>query len=172
MSVSPLQLSQYFVEELSLQINPDYLPGPEPQFGDVQVAPNGPEHRTDGQKVLHLVVELRPAEDHWKSFPYMVKIAARGAFLLDGSLEQEEADRLLLFNGSAILLGLMRAQVAQATALCEYGAVWIPTLNLVDLFSSQKDDSTPGELSVDAAHVVVATPKRKARATAKTELQE
>ena len=85
--------------------------------------------------------------------PYDFRVRGRAFFHLSGNLEPDQAASLVVLNGSAILLGLLRAQVAQVTAQGPHGAFLIPPLNLVEAFAESVESappSSPAEIAGDA----------------------
>ncbi|MCE5253041.1 MAG: hypothetical protein LLG45_02340 [Actinomycetia bacterium] len=129
---SPLQLDQYTIEAFSFKTNAEFDEAKKGE-GILSVFPELLVHKTDERKVLlRLRVRYRPDPSNPDSVPYDVDVSGEGFFsLAESELSPEEERHLLLFNGSAILYGLLRAQIAQATALGPHGPMLLPVANLV-----------------------------------------
>jgi len=81
-----------------------------------------------------LDVKFKPAATG--AAPYKGRIVGRGFFRITEELDEAAIARYVLLNGSAILLGLLRAHVAQTTALGRWGQFLIPPVNLVEAFQN------------------------------------
>jgi preprotein translocase subunit SecB len=65
----------------------------------------------------------------------------RAYFHVSDELEESEVARYILFNGSAILLGLLRAQVSQVTALGRWGTFLLPPVDIVQALANSAGDT-------------------------------
>lgn len=129
---SPLQLEKYLIEALSFKTNPSYDVAKTGK-GVLKIDPDL-LFRDEGDRrvLLKLRVRYRPSPDDSMAVPYQVDVLGEAFFSLSASeLSVEEEQRLALFNGSAILYGLLRGYVAQATALAPNGPLILPVANLV-----------------------------------------
>jgi len=130
-----LQLDAYRIDSLRIEANPDF-DRRDVFTGTIDVDPEHLRH-TEKEDVhqLRLTVSFGRAEDEPVGTPYTGEIVGRAFFhLADSELDESEKARLIIVNGSAILYGLLRGQVAQVTALSHYGAFLLPPVNLVESF--------------------------------------
>ena len=134
-SKSPLQLDDYVIEEFSFRANQVY-DSSKPGSGKLDIEPDLRFHKTDKNKfLLSLCVRYRPDRSDPGGTPYYVKISGKAFLSLAGDMSTEEHQRLVLFNGSAILYGLLRGHVAQFTALGPNGPLLLPVANLVPVLT-------------------------------------
>lgn len=128
---SPLQLDAFVVNSLRFRANPGYKPG-ESGGGRVDVEPEVLRHKSEPHKhALRLAVRYRSDAQDLGSAPYDVAIEGTGFFSVTEEVPDDEALELIVYNGSAMLYGLLRGQIAQATAFAPYGPLLLPTVNLV-----------------------------------------
>jgi preprotein translocase subunit SecB len=135
MSASPLQLESYQIDRLSVEAVEEHDGS---QSGVLEIAVDPTTlHRKDDPCAHQIVldVKFRPAEIG--SAPYAGRIVGRAFFHVSEELDEQAAQNYVLFNGSAILFGLLRAQVAQVTALGPWGTLLLPSVNLVEMFSAK-----------------------------------
>jgi len=156
---TPLQLSGYCIDRLKVEANPTF-DGRQERNVAITVGPRAARHATDPSKhQIELSVTFGRVKGDPKGAPYVGAIGARAFFTLDASdLTESEQARLVLLNGSAILLGLLRAQVAQVTALSSYGVFLLPPVNLVEAFRAQVEAA-----EADIALSEGTAPPKKAR---------
>ena len=133
---SPLQLDTYLIDEITVKANPAFDPSVEEFEGKIAVAPQHLILKEDGNyHQLVLAVSYIPREDDETKLPYVVEITGRGFYRFEGSdMTADDQRQMLVLNGSSILYGLLRAEVAHVTALGRYGTMLLPTVNLVEAF--------------------------------------
>ena len=143
METSPLQLDAYFIDEITAKVNTAFDPTTQEYLGQLTVSPQHLIRTDDGDHhQLVLTVTYLPQEGSEASLPYYVEITARGFYHWEGAdLDDDQRNRMLALNGSSILYGLMRAEVAQVTALGQHGTMLLPTVNLLEAFAAQEGDS-------------------------------
>ncbi|MDR1358551.1 MAG: protein-export chaperone SecB [Coriobacteriales bacterium] len=90
--------------------------------------------------LVRLDVSFEPIEDN--SAPYRGSVSGQALFSFP-DMEEEERDIYLMYNGTSILYGLLRAQVVQVTAQCKDGKMLLPAFDFINYFSGQ--DSPDGE---------------------------
>jgi preprotein translocase subunit SecB len=162
LSSSGLRLEDYYIEALKVRANDafdrkagriEYDIVPKAQFFTLKDNPN--RHQ------LFLALDTKGKPGKPRLNPYQIHISARAFFETDDGLPQEDKDRLILLNGSAILVGLLRAHIAQVTALSRYSTLLLEPINLVEAL---KPKDSVDELPEVAQ--TVATGKRRTRPTA------
>jgi preprotein translocase subunit SecB len=133
MMETPLQLEGFHIKRLSVSENPAYVDRLEFE-GNLTIEPEVMVHKSDANRfVLVLRIGWHPNGGAEDRLPYDVDVEGEAFFRLEEqrNLDEKPTDRSLLLNGSAILFGLLRAQVAQITALGANGMVLLPPVNLV-----------------------------------------
>ena len=128
----PLLLDAYYVDRLALDVVEDYDDDAAEQHWEIDVRPQHLTNTEDplAQQVV-LSVRFEPAEG--SSAPYRGEIAGRAFFRVCDE-EPDKASSLVRFNGSSILFGLLRGQVAQLTAFARWSTFLMPPVNLVEAF--------------------------------------
>jgi hypothetical protein len=130
---SPLHLEGFVVDSLIVKTNPDYDDKLD-HAGSLRVAPDLLMHKTEeGRLLLRMRVRFDADPERPRALPYRVDVTGEAYFCVEPA-DTEGADgfRLVVYNGSAILFGLLRGQVMQATALGSHGTLILPVANLVD----------------------------------------
>lgn len=143
---SPLQLDAYLIDELNVAVNVEFDADSDME-ADVQLIPKhlvSSEH--PGLHQLVLDVRFAGPDGNANAYPYRGRIVGRGMFHIDDEqMPEDEASKLILVNGSAILLGLLRGHVSQVTALGLHGPLLLPAMNIVqaweDAASADHDDA-------------------------------
>ena len=139
MATTPLQLNAYIVDVLEVEALLDFDQTHEVIGLNMDVKPQHLICDTDpSAHQLLLEVPFEPTEAG--SAPYRGRIVGRGFFSISEELDVEQTAQYIIGNGSAILLGLLRAQVAQVTALGRWGTFLLPPVNLHAAFSALVDD--------------------------------
>jgi preprotein translocase subunit SecB len=134
MNAQHLQLESYLIDRLSIEALETY----DDSKGrlDIRVDPTVFRHKDDElARQLLIDVKFGPAEAG--SAPYSGRVVGRAFFRLAEGLDEKTSEQYVLFNGSAILYGLLRAQVCQVTALGPWGTLLLPPVNLVEMFSTK-----------------------------------
>ncbi|MHB1345706.1 MAG: hypothetical protein ACYCX3_15345 [Thermoleophilia bacterium] len=136
MNASPLQLEDYFIEELSMQVNHAFDEETDMLDGDISVEPQHLVRSDDtGHHQVAMTVAYAPREGAEEKLPYSIRVSGRAFFRLDDSgLTKAERGKTVILNGSSILFGLLRAEVAHVTSLGRWGRILLPTVNLIDAF--------------------------------------
>jgi preprotein translocase subunit SecB len=136
--ISPLRLDGYRIDRLTVQANADFDRRDE-STGTIDVTPQHFRHKEEENvHQLELTVVFGALDGDAAGAPYLGEIVGRAFFHLQGESQDEEANaRLVLLNGSAILYGLLRGQIAQVTALSHHGAFLLPPVNLVETFRAK-----------------------------------
>ncbi len=141
--ISPLQLNNYFVKELSCRSNQAYDPLAKDSLNEGQIhctvelgtAQSVPDHYMVALVIVVEPSEIRPALD-----AYHIKIRIEGFFNFkpEANVSQPQKDKLVQLNGCSILMGLARGLVAQATGVGEFGKYLLPAVNFVDILKAQE----------------------------------
>jgi len=150
---TPLQLDGYIID--TLLVEPNVRFDPENEGEQAEPTASARHLLKEGDAFSHqlvLRVEIEPGEED-VSTPYRIAVIGRAFFTLGETDQDEEAQaRLVVLNGSAILLGMLRSQVAQVTALGRWGTFLIPAINLVEALKNgheAADETEPAERAED-----------------------
>jgi preprotein translocase subunit SecB len=133
-TTAPLRLDVFLIDRLEVVA----IAGFRRKRGDIDVEIDvQPQYlrKIDDDRHHQIVLDVRFKPAKANSAPYKGRIVGRGLFTITERLDEADVARYVLHNGSAILLGLLRAQVAQTTALARWGQFLIPPINLVDTFA-------------------------------------
>jgi len=133
----PLELQDYWIEELIIQANPEYVE----QKGSPKILPEIDFHiaKTPRQKkfLICMTIGIQPGEDAKLSAPYRIVVTLSGHYRFRKETDEQTIKRMLAPNGLAILYGIARATVAQATACGRHGKFLLPTVDLVEIIHSK-----------------------------------
>lgn len=141
---TPLQLDAYCIDRFEVTALSGFKAG----RGAVEVEVDvDPQHLTkvDDPYSHQVVLDVRFKPATSGSAPYKGRIIGRGFFRITEELDEDAVARYVLVNGSAILLGLLRAHVAQTTALARWGQFLIPPVNLIEAFKNKAAPSGEDE---------------------------
>lgn len=148
---TPLQLDGYIID--TLLVEPNLRFDPENEGDQAEPSASARHLLKEGDASSHqlvLRVEIEPNEDD-ATTPYRIAVIGRAFFTLgETDLDEEGQARLVLLNGSAILLGMLRSQVAQVTALGRWGMFLIPAVNLVEALKNGHDIDGVTEATTEA----------------------
>ncbi len=119
-----------------------------------------------GAGALQFVIELsvaaearpRAARQAWLT----VQITLKGLFSLPNDTPEEDVQALVPLNGLAILYGIARGMVAQATGPTLHGALWLPAVSFVDLIGEQAQQAEHEAAKARKASVRKTTPRKSA----------
>ena len=149
---TPLLLDNYFVEEFHVETNRDYRRG-EKADNVLRVGVEEARERRgkDGTQPVSVRLSIKTNEkaNEFKHAQYRVSLVLHGRFRIVPGASKELVEGLIALNAPAILYGLARGHVAQATAVCPWGRTLLPAVNFIDLEQEKR------------------TPKKKTRKKAK-----
>jgi preprotein translocase subunit SecB len=135
-----LNIDEYFVEEVRVRTNPDYVePGQEQRAGQIKVALSMKKKGAEPEFMISMKLEVNKARRAFEASPYYVFLDITGYFSFHQGTEQDTMDKMIGFNGPAVLYGVARGIVAQITANCRNGKFILPTVNFVELLKQQEE---------------------------------
>lgn len=145
--LSPMQLNNYFVEELGFKQNAAFDPSPiERNAGLINCTLNiGRAIQAEEHFQLEMTISVEPSLTPPALDPYTISIKLIGLFSFpsEPKLSFDQMDKLVSLNGSSILLGLARGLVAQATGVGQFGKYLLPPINLVEMWENKKRNELP-----------------------------
>lgn len=160
------QLDRYIIEAVSVQINDAYDASISEHIGDISSTIRNARSTRHAQKArVTLEINIHPTEGKEKNFyPYNVKIKGTAFFTFAEEYPEDQYNKALSLNGVSILYGLLRAQVAQITAMSTHGQFLLPTFNFVELQQSKlgsKDLETKPKTSKPRTKKIAQSPPER-----------
>lgn len=76
---------------------------------------------------------FRITNETGKKCPYLIEFIASGLFEVVGNVPVAERETFVAVNGTTLLFGVMREQIASITARGLNGMLFLPTVNFLDL---------------------------------------
>lgn len=132
-----LQPLRFWVEDLSILSNRDYVPSVAIESPPaIQINLSLDEGiNAQGIPLFRCLIQAETTPGHPESaIPYVIAITAVGIFAFHpGHAEDRESMRsAVAFNGSAMLYGFIRDTVLHQTGIGAHGPFMLPAVNLVD----------------------------------------
>ena len=135
MKLAPLQLTDYFLTDLSLQANPSYeSSGPRADAIDaLQVTPAYTQTGEDKEKGTEWLVTLEISQTipEGANLPYAFSLRIQGTVLASPHLTGARLQRAIHANGPTMLFGAAREIIRAATGRGPWPAVIIPSTNFL-----------------------------------------
>lgn len=155
-----LRLEAFWIESLELKAEQGWQ-APE---GPVEIALMGDSEYAFAPEERKVLIRLsfQSELDDAKRLPYRFQATVAGRFSLAEDVPEDQRDRMVYINGTAILYGIARGALATVTALGPYGPVHLPTINFVDLL-----DRRPGRKKPPTAGGKRAATRRGAKTSPK-----
>ena len=135
MKLAPLQLSDYFLTDLTLQANPDF--DSSKPAGDcvetLQVSPHYSQTSDKGEQGTEWFVSLEISQTipEGGNLPYAFSLRIQGTVLATPHLSGVKLQRAMHANGPAMLFGAAREIIRAATGRGPWNAVIIPSTNFL-----------------------------------------
>jgi len=126
-----LNIDEYFIEELHVKVNPKYKKSKETK-GEIKTSVSIKRKGKEPVFMIQMSIQLNKTEKAFSSAPYYVFLILTGFFSFVTGTDQEIINKMIGLNGPAILYGVARGAVAQATANCIHGKLMLPTVNFVE----------------------------------------
>jgi hypothetical protein len=158
-----LQLERFRLQSLHIEYNEEWLSREtvgSDRMDDYSVTPDFQvlERTDDGgdpcgveEILVAFSIHCEPASDDTPTRFSLIHIEIWGLFSLSEETPPEHVDRLKLLNSVAILHGIARGQVIQATGSCVDGPFMLPSVNYVA--SSQDTSDEDADVEEPACHV-------------------
>lgn len=144
--ISPLQLNNYFIKELSYRSNPAYRPEPTVRTeGQIQCTVElGKHSNVPDYFMVALSISVEPSPVVPALDPYHINLRIEGHFNFspESNIPPSEKERMISLNGCSILMGLARGLVAQATGVSEFGKYLLPAVNFLEIFKTAEQGTT------------------------------
>ena len=134
------RLDHYQIENVAVAQYAGFVASMTAHTGDISASINIAPNKKDASKYrLTLEIQVKPTPKNERAFfPYLIAIKGHAFFTFKDPCPPAESENTLRLNGSAILYGLLRAQIAQITALSVRGLFLLPAMNFVELAKMQQ----------------------------------
>jgi len=173
MKLAPLQLTDYFLTDLTLQANPGFEPGKpvDDCIESLHVTPQVAlaKDLTDKGSEWQVSLEIAQATPVGKNLPYAFSLRIQGTVCASPHLSGVTLQRAVHANGPAMLFGAAREIIRAATGRGPWSAVIIPSTNfLADLPPLEAPAKASGEAPAPAKKATAKkTPAKKTAAKPK-----
>lgn len=134
---SLLKISDYFVEELRVKANGAYK-GTSAEEDALETSVGIKRKGKEPHFMIQMKVKLNNKKVDFDNARYYVYLEISGFFSFAEGTDEEAIRKMIGLNGPAILYGVARGVVAQATANCRYGKFVLPAMNFVKAQSKQQ----------------------------------
>lgn len=134
-----IQFSGYIFEELSFLYN-GLVDGRESadNVGPIQTIFQvgiGRETEDESNPKRYVKISCYVNKDHTSNPPFSISAVMRGEFVINPSVSDEEAKKLLEVNGVAVMFPFLRASIANLTTASGVSAMVLPLINISKLMS-------------------------------------
>lgn len=144
MGLSPLQLINYFFDEIAIKANADYNENLDGELKGFNVTFEAGENKND--PLLRRFI-LKIGQKNEPEQPYELKISIIGIFRVDSGFAArktvEELERLLNTNCPSMLYSAARETVATLTGRGPYKTYILPSVSFADFQTEKKKKSPP-----------------------------
>ena len=136
---SQFKFNGFEVLDISYSLNRDYRS----ENKDYEITPHfniriGQNIEHDNIRVVFLECSITSNEK--KPIPMDITVAIEGQFDISEIDETEKIDRFLKYNGVAILMPYLRAQIAQVIALTGKNPINLPLININKLYIGAEEE--------------------------------
>lgn len=156
MNPSPpsLKIDQYFVDEVHIRVNPQYREPKKASHEAKLTALIGIKRRGKlPEFMINIEVEVNKSEADFRVNPYYIFLKITGFFSFTEGTDEQTIERMIPLNGPAILYGIARGVVAQATGSSIHDKFILPTVNFVEVTKRQaKKKTVKGKSVKTTAH--------------------
>ena len=134
--LAPMQLDNYFVEELSFTSSPELSKAKRKPTEGMSIAFDIRRKGKEPIFLLSMFIKL-PDVGLPKKNMYNILLKIHGFFSFKPDIDEKTIERMISFNGLAILYGVARGVVAQVTANGPHGKYILPAVDFVAVIKSQ-----------------------------------
>jgi preprotein translocase subunit SecB len=144
MQPARMQLENYFVEDLSFQVQQNYKFDPQnpPKLEptDLEIEVRLGDVKNDAfRKICHLVVTLKEALEN--PVPYSFRLVMVGFFKMDAACDEKEIEILLKNTAPSILFTAGREILMMVTGRARFQSLMLPTMAFFPKLSSNELES-------------------------------
>ncbi len=138
---SPIQLVDHKIYRINLDTRQVSGENSELKFSHAISSERNPDH--PNLWLVRLDVQIKPAAKA-EAAPYLGEVAMIGIFRLDPEFPEEQAERMVYFNGGSILYGAVRELICSITSRGIHGPILLPTVN-ADSFVPESEEHAAQE---------------------------
>lgn len=139
LSPPPLDIWQYFVEELALRALAEHE-SDRGHSGSVGV--DFEVQRNEKNPIEYrIIMRIKLAESGYvpeENPPYSLALTISGYFRFEAGTDEPTMKRMLHVNGTSILYGIARGLVGQATGASVHGQFVLPTVNFIQILEARE----------------------------------
>lgn len=128
-----LRIDQYFVDELRVKVNPKFRESKETPESKLTASLSIKRKGSLPEFMIVIELEVNGAAEDFHVNPYYVFLKITGYFSFIEGTGEPVIERMIALNGPAILYGIARGIVAQATGNCVHDKFILPTVNFVEV---------------------------------------
>jgi preprotein translocase subunit SecB len=128
---SLLNITDFFVDELKVRINHEYKKSGK-EIADVTTSIGIKRKAKEPEFMINMTVELNKSKEAFAKAPYYIYLDIVGFFSFIEGTDEETMSKMIGLNCPAIIYGVARGIVAQATANFRHGKFVLPTVNFVE----------------------------------------
>lgn len=138
-----LDINEYFVDELSVRTNHDFSKKDQ-SSGGIKVDFDIKRNNTNPLEfMIPMTIAVNSDESNFAIAEYQISLKISGFFGFAEGTDEETINRMIGPSGLAILYGVARGVVAQATGNCWHGKFILPAMNFVELLKEKASSATP-----------------------------
>jgi preprotein translocase subunit SecB len=128
----PLNIENYFIDEITVKANPDFDPKRGQTKTGINISSNVGQKKDDDLR-FRVWMDIKAGNVTPEAFnsPYNIHLTLRGFFSFAKGTPKEIVDKMLSINGTSILYGIGRGVVVQITASGPNGKFILPATNLI-----------------------------------------
>jgi preprotein translocase subunit SecB len=131
-----LQLNKFFLDEVTVVAQGDFNYDMGELSVSLEIEPSF-RFREHEDRGLHLVIlQVAFGAEDTSRCPYIGRVKGTGIFTVADGTDEDEAEQLVVFNGTSMVFGMLRGVVEQITAQGRFGAMLLPTVNFVEFFEN------------------------------------
>lgn len=165
----PLDIEDYWIESLELRALDTY-DADEPLVGSVGFGLRYVRIDEPNMWTLHMQLKVNtpppaPEADDDLNAPYYVTLVIAGQFRFSADVPDDVKHRMLVTNAPAMLYGVARGLLGQATSSARHGRMVLPSMNFVELAKSALDRdrqrATPSERTPELKTTKRASRRRR-----------
>lgn len=143
-----LNITDYIVDELTVRGNDNYQKPEREKEGEINIGFTVKRKGKEPLFMLTMTIELNKSKQAFTANPYYVFLKIRGFFEFVKETDEETMQKMIGLNGLAMLYGIARGVVAQATANGAHDKFILPSMNFVELIkNSMAAESEPRKKS-------------------------
>lgn len=166
MILSPLQLTDYWLDSISLRTNREYEPDKpaDLKVDHIHVDVDVQRMNSDepGKNGTFWLVSLKIRQDvpEGKNIPYEFSLELAGVIAAHPSLNGDRLEKQIEVNGPSMLFGIAREVVRAATGRGPFAPVILPSANFFQRLAPRDAALPPGDVTPKKGERIKTAPKK------------